>query len=91
LIDQQICFASPALSPNVLAQGARARSEGALIVKDAFIKMDQRAHPCKKLRFEYIAQGESRKINGLCAPWTPKVSLCGVFFLLRYLVEKTQL
>src|SRR5918992_380109 len=30
--------------------------------------MDQRAHPCKKLRFEYIGQGESRKINGLCPP-----------------------
>jgi len=30
--------------------------------------IDQRAHPCKKLRFEYIGQGELRKINGLCPP-----------------------
>ena len=40
----------------------------ALMMKDAFIKMDQRAHPCKKLQFENIEQGESRNINGLCAP-----------------------
>jgi hypothetical protein len=31
------------------------------------INLDQRAHPCKKLRFESIGQGESRKINGLCS------------------------
>jgi hypothetical protein len=39
LIDQQACSASPALTPNVLAQGAHAPFEGALIVKAAFIKM----------------------------------------------------
>jgi hypothetical protein len=40
LIDQQACLASLALTPNVLAQGARAPFKGvALIVKDAFIKM----------------------------------------------------
>ena len=40
LIDQQAGFASPALTPNVLAQGARAPFKGvALIVKGAFIKM----------------------------------------------------
>jgi hypothetical protein len=31
-------------------------------------KRDQRVHPCKKLRFEYIGQGESQEINGLCSP-----------------------
>jgi hypothetical protein len=40
LIDQQTCFASPALSPNVLEQGARVLFEGvALMMKEAFIKM----------------------------------------------------
>jgi hypothetical protein len=40
LVDQQGCLASPALTPNVLEQGARVVFEqGALIMKDAFIKM----------------------------------------------------
>jgi putative tryptophan/tyrosine transport system substrate-binding protein len=43
---------------------------GAIYVDKIFkgAKPDQRAHPCKKLRFEYIGQSESRKINGLCSP-----------------------
>ena len=57
----------------MLAQGAPAPFKGvALIVKDAFIrmdqKMDQRAHPCKKLRFEYINKASHEKSMGYAPP-----------------------
>ena len=37
---------------------------------DAIVEaeLDQRGHLNRNLRFEYIRQSESRKINGLCSP-----------------------
>src|SRR5262245_26002373 len=48
--------------------GALAARQATDTIPIVFAVLDQRAHPCKKLRFESIGQGESRKINGLCSP-----------------------
>jgi D5 N terminal like/Domain of unknown function (DUF3854) len=58
-----------ATCPTIEAWLLQAQEQDAarVLVLKAYLK-DQRAHPCKNLRFEYIGQGELRKINGLGSP-----------------------
>ena len=59
-----------AVSPEAIYQRMNKRALAFLqeLIRQAFAKLDQRGHLNRNLRFEYIRQSESRKINGLCSP-----------------------